>query len=87
MDKFRVFVYMLMKDMSLKQRILCIIHISIFGAFSAEKKCTLYRGKYGMFLSLFFFVSQSVNFTFWQFLRGCSLLMFINKNRNCAYVS
>ena len=37
MDKFRVFVYMLMKDVSLKQRILCMIHISIFGAFLREK--------------------------------------------------
>jgi len=25
----------------------CIIRISIFGAFSAEKKCALYTGKYG----------------------------------------
>ena len=33
----RVFVYMLMRDASLKQRIPCIIRISIFGAFSAEK--------------------------------------------------
>ena len=45
MDKFRVFVYMLMRDASLKQRIPCII--SIFGAFSAGKKCALYTGKYG----------------------------------------
>ena len=37
MDKFRVFVDMLMRDASLKQRIPCIIRISIFGAFSAEK--------------------------------------------------
>ena len=49
MDKFLVFVYMLMRDVSLKQRVPCIICISIFGAFSAEKKCTLYTGKYGMY--------------------------------------
>ena len=48
MDKFRVFVYMLMRDASLKQRIPCIMRISIFGAFSAGKKCTLYTGKYGI---------------------------------------
>ena len=48
MDKFRVFVYMLMRDASLKQRILCIIRISIFGAFSVGKKCALYTGKYGI---------------------------------------
>ena len=48
MDKFRVFVYMLIWDASLKQSIFpCIIHISIFGAFSVKKKCTLYMGKYG----------------------------------------
>ena len=44
-DIFRVFVYMLMRDASLKQRIPCIIPISIFGAFSARKKCALYKGK------------------------------------------
>ena len=48
MDKFRVFVYMLMSDASLKQRIPCIMRISIFGAFSAGKKCALYTGKYGI---------------------------------------
>ena len=37
MDKFCVFVDMLMRDASLKQRIPCIIRISIFRAFSAEK--------------------------------------------------
>ena len=47
MNKFRVFVYMLMRDASLKQRIPCIMRISIFGAFSAGKKCALYTGKYG----------------------------------------
>ena len=47
MDKFRVFVYMLM-DASLKQRIPCIMCISIFGAFSVGKKCALYMGKYGI---------------------------------------
>ena len=41
-----VFVYMLMRDASLKQRILCIMHVSIFGAFSVKKKCALYTGKY-----------------------------------------
>ena len=51
MDKFRVFVYMLMRDASLKQRIPCIMRISIFGAFSAGKKCALYMGKYGTPLS------------------------------------
>ena len=49
MDKFRVFVYMLMRDASLKQRIPCIMRISIFGAFSAGKKCALYTGKYGKY--------------------------------------
>ena len=47
MDKFRVFVEMLMRDASLKQRFPCIMRISIFGAFSAGKKCALYTGKYG----------------------------------------
>ena len=47
MDKFRVFVYMLMMDASLKQRIPCIMRISIFEAFSVGKKCALYTGKYG----------------------------------------
>jgi len=47
MDKFCVFVYVLMRDASLKQRIPCIMHISIFGAFSAGKKCALYTGRYG----------------------------------------
>ena len=47
MDKSRVFVYMLMRDASLKQRIPCIMRISIFEAFSAGKKCALYTGKYG----------------------------------------
>ena len=37
MDKFGVFVYMLMMNVSLKQRIPCIRHISIFRAFSAKK--------------------------------------------------
>ena len=49
MDKFRVFVYMLMRDASLKQRIPCIMRILIFGAFSAGKKCALYTGKYGIY--------------------------------------
>ena len=43
MDKFHVFVYMLMRGTSLKQRILCIIRISILGAFSAGKKCAYTR--------------------------------------------
>ena len=47
MDTFCVFVYMLMRGVSLKQRIPCIIRISIFAAFSAGKKCALYTGKYG----------------------------------------
>ena len=47
MDKFRVFVYMLMREVSLKQRIPCIIRISISRAFSVENKCTLFMGKYG----------------------------------------
>ena len=41
-------VYMLMRDASLKQRVPCIMRISIFGAFSAGKKCALYTGKYGI---------------------------------------
>ena len=51
MDKFRVFVYMLMRDATLKQRIACIIHISNFGPFSAGKNCALYTGKYGIQIS------------------------------------
>ena len=43
-----------MRDASLKQRIPCIIRISIFGAFSAGKKCALYKGKYGNNLLLLF---------------------------------
>ena len=38
---------MLITDVSLKQRILCMIRISIVGAFSVGKKCALYTGKYG----------------------------------------
>ena len=37
MDKFHVFLYMLMRDASLKERIPCIICISIFGLFQCEK--------------------------------------------------
>ena len=37
-----------MRDTSLKQRIPCIICISIFGAFSVGKKCALYMGKYSI---------------------------------------
>ena len=37
-----------MRDPNLKQRIPCIMRISIFGAFSAGKKCSLYTGKYGI---------------------------------------
>ena len=51
MDKFHVFVYMLMRDASLKQRIACIIHISIFGPFSGGKKCAIYTDKYGIQIS------------------------------------
>ena len=36
---------MLMKDVSLKQRIPYIIRISNFGAFSAGKKCAIHMGK------------------------------------------
>ena len=43
MDKFHVFVDMPMRDVTLKQRILCIICISIFRAFSAEKKVCIER--------------------------------------------
>ena len=50
MDKF---VYMVMRDASLKQRILCIIRIAIFGTFSGGKKCVLYTGKYGKFINSF----------------------------------
>ena len=42
---------MLIREASLKQRIPCIIRISIFGAFSAGKKCALYMGKYGSVVS------------------------------------
>ena len=59
MDKFRVFVYMLMRDVSLKQRIPCIMRISIFGAFSAGKKCALYTGKYGN-CNILFLVLQTL---------------------------
>ena len=41
-------LHALMRDVSLKQRIPCIIPISIFGAFSAEKKGALYMGKYSI---------------------------------------
>ena len=37
MDKFRVFVYMLIRDASLKQRIPCIMRISISELFQREK--------------------------------------------------
>ena len=50
MDKF---VYMAMRDASLKQRIPCIICIAIFEAFSGGKKCILYMGKYGKFVHSF----------------------------------
>ena len=39
---------MLMRDASLKQRIPCVIRISILGAFFSGKKCTLYKGKYSI---------------------------------------
>ena len=52
MDKFRVLVYMLMRDASPKQRIIpCIMRISILGSFSAGKKCALHMGKYGIAIS------------------------------------
>ena len=50
MDKFCVFVYMLMRDASLKQRMLCIICTSFFGPFSAGKNCALYTDKYGVYI-------------------------------------
>ena len=40
-----------MRDASLKQTIPCILRISIYGAFSAEKNCTLYMGKYGIWIN------------------------------------
>ena len=58
MDKFCVFVYMLLSDTSLKQRIPCVIRISIFGAFSVEKKCALYTGKYGTYTCSESFISN-----------------------------
>ena len=36
------FAYMLMRGASLKQKMPCIMHISIFGAFSAEKSVHYY---------------------------------------------
>ena len=45
-------LHMLTRDASLKQRIPCVIRISIFGAFSGEKKCALYTGKYGSLMPL-----------------------------------
>ena len=60
MDKFRVFVYVLMRDASLKQRVPCIMRISIFGAFSAGKKCALYTGKYGMLRGVFVSLPLSI---------------------------
>ena len=39
---------MLMWDESLKQRILCMTCISIFGAFLAGKKYAFYMGVYGV---------------------------------------
>ena len=76
MNKFRVFVYMLMRDASLKQRIPCIMRISIFGAFSAGKKCALYTGKYGtaackslLKMSVFWRHRYQVQRTIWQSLK------------------
>ena len=43
---------MLMRDARLKQRIPCIIHISIFGAVLAEKTCILYTAKYGNYFTM-----------------------------------
>ena len=60
MDKFRVFVYVLMRDASLKQRIPCIMRISIFGAFSVGKKCALYTGKYGILFFEIMWVTMSL---------------------------
>ena len=47
MNKFCVFVYMLMRDASLKQRIPCMINTHLnFRSFFSGKKCALYTGKY-----------------------------------------
>ena len=46
MDKFCVLVYMLTRDASLKQRILCMIGNLNFRSFFSGKKCALYTGKY-----------------------------------------
>ena len=43
MDKFRVFVYLLMRDATLQQRILCIIPTSIFGPFYTLVKTVLLK--------------------------------------------
>ena len=48
------------RDASLKQRIPCVIRISILGAFSAGKKCALFTGKYGTLLTC----GNAVMFTF-----------------------
>ena len=76
MNKFRVFVYMLMRDASLKQRIPCIMRISIFGAFSAGKKCALYTGKYGT-------LSKHVT----QTITGCSHIMPCLSRVTCKPIS
>ena len=52
MDKFRVFVHMLIRDASLKQRI-PHAHLISSGAFSVAKKCALYTGKYGLSVCLY----------------------------------
>ena len=67
---------MLMRDASLKQRIPCIMRISIFGAFSVGKKCALYTGKYGrLFCMVVSHIKQDnqifdviINETDWQFM-------------------
>ena len=57
MDKFCVFVYMLMREASLKQRIPCIIPISILDLFQHKKSAhytrvnTVSHEKYGHELS------------------------------------
>lgn len=42
MDKFCVFASILMRDVSPKTKVQCIIRISISGAFFGGKKCTLH---------------------------------------------
>ena len=81
MDTFRVFVYMLMRDASLKQRIPCIICISVFGALSAGKKCALYTGKCGGVLqvSVLLHFAEFCMVSAHQFFRKSLLLQLQNR--------